>query len=167
LLDADDYPEETGATHEENARIKARFGRARAAADAWVVGEDSGIWLDALGGRPGVHSARWDADPVGRTLRELAGRQHRGAHYRCSLVCIGPRGGELAVEGRLDGRVADAPRGHEGFGYDPIFVPLGEERTVAELGDGWKASHSHRALAAAALREALEALSEGGGGATS
>jgi XTP/dITP diphosphohydrolase len=73
----------------------------------------------------------------------------------CTIVAIGPEGDEVAVEGTLEGTVAHEERGDEGFGYDPIFVPAGETRTVAELGNAWKRSNSHRARAAAALREAV------------
>jgi XTP/dITP diphosphohydrolase len=149
-------PVETGVTYADNARIKARAGRSQAPVDAWVVGEDSGIEARALGGAPGIRSARWDDDGVGRMLRELDGLADRAARYVCAIVALGPAGEELAVEGVLEGRIAHVPRGEEGFGYDPIFVPPGEERTVAELGDAWKARHSHRARAAAALGSALE-----------
>jgi XTP/dITP diphosphohydrolase len=157
VLDRDDYPAENGETFEENARVKARFGRLHAGAGTWVLGEDSGIEVDALGGRPGIHSARWADDPNAQLLRELAGVADRAARYRCAMVAIGPDGREVAIEGRLEGRVGAGPRGSGGFGYDPIFLPDGEERTVAELGDGWKAEHSHRAKAARALLGAIGA----------
>jgi len=156
-LDRDDYPPETGETFEENARIKARFGRVHAPDDAWALGEDSGLEVDALGGRPGVRSARWSGEPNAELLRELAGAADRRARYRCAMVAIGPAGVEVAVEGRLEGRLATEPRGSGGFGYDPIFVPEGEVLTVAELAEGWKARHSHRAKAARALVEAIAA----------
>jgi XTP/dITP diphosphohydrolase len=155
LLEAPDEPVEDGATFLDNARIKARHGRDRAPADAWVAGEDSGIEVAALGGRPGVESARWAADGVGQLLTELDGVSDRRARYVCDLVVLSPAGAELHATGTLRGRIADAPRGDEGFGYDPIFVPDGEARTVAELGDAWKAEHSHRAQAARALAESL------------
>jgi XTP/dITP diphosphohydrolase len=155
LLGADEEPVEDGQTFLDNARIKARHGRAHAVAEDWVAGEDSGIEVAALGGRPGVHSARWVEDPVARLLVELAGVSDRRARYVCELVALAPDGSELRATGTLEGVIAEAPRGSEGFGYDPIFVPLGQAKTVAELGDEWKATHSHRALAAAALVEAL------------
>jgi XTP/dITP diphosphohydrolase len=151
LLDAPDEPDEDGATFLDNARIKAAHGRARAPADAWVAGEDSGIEVTALGGRPGVESARWAADGVTRLLRELDGQTDRRARYVCELVVLAPDGTEHRATGTLDGALAQAPRGGEGFGYDPIFVPLAETHTVAELGDAWKAENSHRAQAARAL----------------
>ena len=157
-LDAADYPPEEGATYLENARAKARFGRARAASAAWVLGEDSGIEVAGLAGGPGIASARLGGDdPVAWLLRELLGTEGEGrrARYVCELVCVSPEGREFHGTGTLSGRIAHEPRGSEGFGYDPIFVPEGEERTVAELGNEWKAEHSHRARAARALLAAL------------
>jgi XTP/dITP diphosphohydrolase len=159
-LGADDYPAEDGDTYYENARGKALFGRTRAAADEWVVGEDSGIEVAALGGGPGVHSARSGGDdPVGWVLGRLAGVEDRSARYVSELVTLSPAGVEFRGTGTLAGRIATEPRGSEGFGFDPIFVPTGEERTVAELGNDWKRENSHRANAARAL---LEALGEAG-----
>jgi XTP/dITP diphosphohydrolase len=160
LLEADDYPAEDGATYVDNARAKARFARTRAAPDVWVLGEDSGIEVDGLGGRPGVQSARFAAgDPVGRLLAELAGVEGEGrrARYVCELVGLSPEREELRGTGTLEGRIAESARGDEGFGYDPIFVPGGAERTVAELGNAWKLEHSHRAHAARALHAAANA----------
>ncbi len=154
-LGAAEEPVEDGATFLDNARIKARHGRPRAPRDAWVAGEDSGIEVDALGGRPGVESARWAADGVARLLTELHGVDVRRARYRCELVALDPAGAELRASGTLEGEIARERRGTEGFGYDPIFVPLGESRTVAELGNAWKAEHSHRARAARALAQML------------
>jgi XTP/dITP diphosphohydrolase len=155
LLGAADAPVEDGATFVDNARIKARHGRARAPADAWVAGEDSGIEVAALGGRPGVESARWAVDAVVRLLAELGDARDRRARYVCELVVLDPEGAEVRATGTLEGEIADAPRGYEGFGYDPVFVPRGESLTVAQLGNAWKAEHSHRAQAAAALARIL------------
>jgi XTP/dITP diphosphohydrolase len=155
LLDTSDEPVEDGATFVDNARIKARHGRAHASAAAWVAGEDSGIEVAALGGRPGVESARWAEDGVARLLRELDGTADRRARYVCELVVLAPDGIELRATGTLDGAITHERRGSEGFGYDPIFVPEGEARTVAELGDVWKSEHSHRAQAARGLAHAL------------
>jgi len=155
LLGAPDDPVEDGATFLDNARIKAHHGRLHALAGAWVAGEDSGIEVDALGGRPGVESARWAEDGVARLLAELEGESDRRARYVCELVVLDPSGVELTAAGTLEGEIATARRGHEGFGYDPIFVPLGESLTVAELGDAWKAEHSHRAQAARMLGQLL------------
>jgi XTP/dITP diphosphohydrolase len=155
LVDAPDDPVEDGATFLDNARIKARHGRLHGSATAWVAGEDSGIEVAALGGRPGVESARWAEDGVARLLAELQGASDRRARYVCELVVLDPSGVELKAAGVLEGEIAVASRGHEGFGYDPIFVPRGESLTVAELGDSWKAAHSHRAQAARALAQLL------------
>jgi XTP/dITP diphosphohydrolase len=155
LLDVPDEPVEDGATFLENARIKSRHGRAHARKDEWVAGEDSGIEVAALGGRPGVESARWAADGVARLLAELEGVDDRRARYVCELVVLDPKGSEVRATGTLEGEIAAAPRGSEGFGYDPIFVPTGETRTVAELGNEWKAQHSHRAKAARAFADTL------------
>jgi XTP/dITP diphosphohydrolase len=155
LLATPDEPVEDGATFVDNARIKARHGRTYAPADAWVAGEDSGIEVVGLGGRPGVESARWASDGVARLLSELGDSPERQARYVCELVVSTPAGEELHATGTLEGLIADVPRGSEGFGYDPIFVPLGEASTVAELGDAWKAEHSHRARAAQALAQLL------------
>ncbi|MBW3592411.1 MAG: non-canonical purine NTP pyrophosphatase [Actinobacteria bacterium] len=168
LLDVDSFPDETGATFYDNARAKACFGRAAGPADAWILGEDSGIEVDVLGGRPGIFSARFagenasDAENVSKLLDELAAvpDEERAARYVCELVAIAPSAEEVRVTGTLDGSVATAPRGTAGFGYDPVFVPAGGERTVAELGDAWKSRHSHRARAAALLRDALRRWSQ-------
>jgi XTP/dITP diphosphohydrolase len=152
-LTADDYPPETGATYYENARDKALFGRSD---DAWSLGEDSGIEVAALGGAPGLKSARWAGGAhVERVLEALGDTGDRRARYVCELVALSPDGRELRGTGVLEGRIAEAPRGSAGFGFDPVFIPEGEERTVAELGDAWKAENSHRARAARALTQAL------------
>jgi XTP/dITP diphosphohydrolase len=157
------YPPEAGSTYEENARGKALFGHGLAS-DVWVLGEDSGIEVEALGARPGVQSARYGGAGSGneRLLEELVDVEDRRARYVCTLVAIDPEGRELVVRGTLEGSVAQEQRGSEGFGYDPIFVPAGETRTVAELGNGWKREHSHRARAAAALAKAVSGAATSG-----
>jgi len=152
---APDTPPEDGATFFDNARIKARHAREHAPADSWVVSEDSGIEAEALGGRPGIESARWAEDGIVALLAVLVGAADRRVRYVCEIVAISPDGDELRATGDLEGVAADAPHGREGFGYDPIFVPRGETRTVAELGDVWKSEHSHRARAARALADQL------------
>jgi XTP/dITP diphosphohydrolase len=149
-------PPETGSSYYENARAKAEFARALRGGE-WILGEDSGIEVVGLGGRPGIHSARWAGEPVEALLEELRGVEDEGrrARYVCELVCLSPEGSELRSTGTLEGRIAEEARGEEGFGYDPIFVPEGETQTVAELGNTWKAEHSHRARAARALAEAV------------
>jgi XTP/dITP diphosphohydrolase len=157
-LDRDDYPPETGATYYENAAIKAAFGREHE--PGWVLAEDSGLEVDALGGRPGVLSARYapeGAPAVAKLLGELAGVEERRARYASELVLLAPEGREFRGTGTLEGRIAHEPAGTEGFGYDPILIPEGEDRTVAELGDDWKAQHSHRSRAARSLLRALAA----------
>jgi len=164
LLEAD-FPAEEGASYYENARAKALFGRSLEI-DAPLLGEDSGLEVAALGGEPGLHSARWSERPIEELLERLRGTADRRARYVCELVLLPPPvtvtkpGPEQATEvrgtGTLQGRIAEEPRGSEGFGYDPVFVPEGEERTVAQLGDEWKSRNSHRALAARALLAELE-----------
>ena len=120
-----------------------------------MLGEDSGLEVAALGGAPGVRSARYGAEggeAIERLLRELEGVEDRRARYVCELVLIGPDGEERRGSGVLKGRIAGEPRGSEGFGYDPVFIPAGEDGTVAELGNDWKSRNSHRARAAADLR---------------
>jgi XTP/dITP diphosphohydrolase len=156
LLDATAYPDESGATFYENARAKADFGRDVGPSEAWMLGEDSGLEITALGGAPGVQTARWaEGRHVERALETLGATEERSARYVCELVALSPDGDELRGTGTLAGRIAMEARGAGGFGFDPVFVPAGETRTVAELGDGWKAEHSHRAAAARALRGAL------------
>ena len=128
-LDRDDYPPETGETYYENARSKALFGREHAT--GWVVAEDSGLEVEALGGRPGVLSARYGPEgipAIAKLLGELEGVEERGARYVSELVVLTPDGHELRGTGALEGRIAHEPAGSEGFGYDPIFIPEGEEQ---------------------------------------
>jgi XTP/dITP diphosphohydrolase len=156
LLEAEGYPEEDGATYLDNARIKAQFGRTVGPPDRWMLADDSGLELAALGGRPGVQTARWaEGRHVAKALNALAGAGDRGGRYVAELVLLSPEGRELRGTGVLEGTIAVEPAGRGGFGFDPVFVPSGETRTVAELGDAWKAQHSHRALAAQALRAEL------------
>jgi XTP/dITP diphosphohydrolase len=152
------FPPESGATYYENARDKALFGRSVERRPLWLLAEDSGIEVAGLDWGPGVFSARFGGDdPVGHLLAALAGIEGEGrrARFVCELVAISPEGEELRGTGVLEGRIGHQPRGSEGFGYDPVFVPEGETRTVAELGIAWKNFNSHRARAARALIEAL------------
>jgi XTP/dITP diphosphohydrolase len=153
LLDAGDYPPEDGDTYEENARGKALHGRAVGPADEWMLGEDSGIESDALAGAPGLKSARWApaATQAEALVERLNGEPNRRARMVAVLVALAPNGAETVGVGVLDGTIANEPRGEGGFGYDPVFIPDGEQQTVAELGDEWKRANSHRARAAAAL----------------
>jgi XTP/dITP diphosphohydrolase len=158
-LEADEWPQETGATYEENARLKARFGRAHAPADAWVLGEDSGIESEALDGGPGLHSARWapPGDQADALLERLEGERDRRARMVTEIVALSPGLDLFHGRGVLEGVITSERRGDAGFGYDPIFVPEGEERTVAELGNEWKSHNSARARAAQALTAAIGA----------
>ena len=155
-VDAPGQPPEDGRSFEENARIKARHARRHAPADAWVLGEDSGIEAAALGGRPGIESARWAADGIAALLAALAGESDRRVRFVSTIVAVSPGGEEIVATGTLDGVAAQEPRGSEGFGYDPIVIPDGETQTVAQLGDAWKSRHSHRARAARALAEMVD-----------
>ncbi|MCW2975306.1 MAG: rdgB [Actinomycetia bacterium] len=160
-LDAEGWPDETGETYYENALAKARFGRDAGDGASWTIGEDSGIEVTALDGRPGLHSARYapeGAPAIAKLLGELDGVDNRLARFVSELVALAPDGREARGSGILEGRIADEASGVEGFGYDPVFIPDGEDRTVAELGEEWKAQHSHRARAARALRNAVDRL---------
>jgi XTP/dITP diphosphohydrolase len=167
-LDVDAMPEETGRTFYENASAKALFGRTVSEPGVCVLGEDSGLEVSGLGGRPGIRSARYagpgatDEQNVLKLLAELAGAEGdaRRARYVSELVCLPSGGEELRGSGVLEGRIAEEPRGLGGFGYDPVFIPNGEHQTVAELGDEWKRRNSHRAHAAAALRAAVGGTGE-------
>jgi XTP/dITP diphosphohydrolase len=168
LLGEVEMPEETGATFYENAAAKARFAQ-RVEPGRWTIGEDSGLEVDRLGGAPGIRSARYagedatDGENVVKLLQALAGvePEDRGARYVSELVVLTPEGQELRGTGMLEGVIAAEPRGSEGFGYDPVFVPADESRTVAELGNEWKRGHSHRAAATRALlRDLGEAARE-------
>jgi XTP/dITP diphosphohydrolase len=159
-LDADDYPDETGTTYYENALLKAGFAWSRVG--GWTIGEDSGIEVTALGGRPGLYSARYapeGAPAIAKLLGELAGIDDRRAQYVSELVALSPEREIFRGTGVLTGQIADGPRGSGGFGYDPVFVPDGERLTVGELGGSWKERHSHRARAVRALLDALPATS--------
>jgi XTP/dITP diphosphohydrolase len=155
--------EETGSTYLENARLKARAGAAALGEPA--LADDSGIEVDALGGSPGPRSARFagedatDEQNLEMLIRALKGVPATGrtARYRCVGVLAFPDGPEVHAEGTCEGILVPKPRGARGFGYDPIFVPGGSDRTMAELTDEEKDRISHRGRAFRALREALEA----------
>jgi len=156
LLGGAGFPDEDAPDYRGNALAKARFGRRVGPADRLMLADDSGIEVAALGWGPGVRTARWaEGRHVEKLLAALAGSDDRRARYVCELVAVAPDGREWHGTGVLEGRVALEPAGSEGFGFDPVFVPAGERRTVAELGDAWKALHSHRALAARDLLGAL------------
>ena len=156
---------ETGATFLENALLKARH--AAAAAHLPAIADDSGIEIDALGGRPGVWSARFahsgasDAANLARLLEELADvpEPRRTARYQCVVVWVSRADdpAPLTGTGTWEGRIALEPRGSGGFGYDPAFIPAGGQRTAAELSPEEKNRVSHRAQALSRLVAALEA----------
>ena len=152
--------EDTG-TFVGNARKKALALRAKLPADAWVLADDSGVCVDALGGGPGVESAYYagpEHDAVANLAKLVAVMREvpdgkRGGHFLCALLVAGPGGAEHVFEGVCGGELRREPRGGEGFGYDPIFVPTGYTQTYAELGDAVKNTISHRARAWAKLAE--------------
>ncbi len=144
-----DLPE-TGDTLEANALEKARYAHARCSMPC--LADDTGLEVDALNGRPGVRSARYASEAkdaaanMRRLLSELQGKEVRAARFRTVLAYVAA-GVEFTVEGCLEGIIIDAPRGAGGFGYDPVFVPLGHERTLAEMDLTEKNGLSHRAVA--------------------
>ena len=154
--------DETEDTLEGNALLKARAlveatGRA-------AIADDTGLFVDALEGRPGVFSARYAgesatyAENVDKLLAELSEVEDRRAHFRTVIALVAPDGDELVVEGVLDGVITREPRGENGFGYDPVFAPDDTPgRTLAELTSGEKNVLSHRARALRALAEKLAA----------
>ena len=154
-------PAETGATLRENALLKARAALALTGLPAF--GDDTGLEVDALGGRPGIHAARYAgprasyAENLAKLLAELRGVEaaRRTARFRCACVACLPGGRELVAEGVLEGRIALAPRGANGFGYDPAFEIEGLGRTLAELSEAEKNTLSHRARAVHALAALL------------
>jgi XTP/dITP diphosphohydrolase len=157
---------EDADTFAGNALRKARAAH-RLRPDAIALGDDSGLEVDALGGAPGVRSARLapgdDAARVARLLELLEGEEDRRAAFVCVLAAVLPDGAELVAEGRLAGEIARRPAGEAGFGYDPVFVPEGETSTLGVLGAAVKDRLSHRARAAARLLAALPPPGAGGG----
>jgi XTP/dITP diphosphohydrolase len=165
---------ETGATFAENALAKARD--AAAATGMLAVADDSGLAVDALNGMPGVLSARWsggsrdgdghsdrrekDARNLALVMDQLADvpEERRGAAFVCAAAAAHPDGREIVVTERWPGRLIRSPRGLNGFGYDPAFVPEGESRTSAEMAPGEKDAVSHRARAFRALAPRLRSL---------
>lgn len=144
---------EDGTTFMENALKKAR--EIAEISGCAALADDSGICAHALDGAPGVYSARFsgggDAENNNLLLARLADKQDKGAHYTAAVALVYPDGREVTAEGYMYGEIIDTPRGDRGFGYDPIFVPTGETRTVAEMSDDEKNAISHRANALKAL----------------
>jgi XTP/dITP diphosphohydrolase len=153
--------EEDGETLEDNARKKARS--AHAVARTWTLSEDAGLEIDALGGEPGVRSARYcgegasDADRMRAVLDRIVAvpDDRRTARFRCVMCLVDPAGSEHCFEGICEGRISHHVRGTAGFGYDPIFIPDGHSRTFGELGLDTKSEISHRSRA---LREVISYL---------
>jgi XTP/dITP diphosphohydrolase len=156
-----ELPPEDGSTLLANARIKARA--AARATGRIALSDDTGLEVDAIGGDPGVYSARFAGehatfDDNNRLLLERLRGIHgvnRRARFRCVFVLADLEGKEVSAEGRLEGFIETAPRGTRGFGYDPLFVPEGTSRTLAELSAAEKNAISHRARAAALLIETM------------
>jgi XTP/dITP diphosphohydrolase len=153
---------EDAGTFTGNALKKARM--LCAASELWTLADDSGLEVDALDGAPGVYSARYAGESAGdaannaRLLRELDGVEDRRARFRCVLALAAPDGRDWTVEGCCEGRIAHAPSGTGGFGYDPLFHPVGATRSFAELTPAEKNRISHRARALAAAARAWQAL---------
>jgi XTP/dITP diphosphohydrolase len=164
-----ELPPEEGDSFAVIALDKARA--AHAANGEAAIGDDSGIEAAGLGGRPGIHSARYggqgasDEENLEKLLREVAAEGERGAYYVCALALVEAGGGEHVFEARCDGHLIERPRGAGGFGYDPAFVPDAtgpdDERTYSELSQAEKNEISHRGLAA---RQLARHLSERTGG---
>jgi XTP/dITP diphosphohydrolase len=160
-------PDETGDTFHANAAQKATISARQSG--LWTLADDSGLCVEALGGAPGVHSARYaptDEERRAKLLRALQGvpEEKRGAHFFCA-VALSPPDGEriLRAEGRVEGSIAFAERGTNGFGYDPVFLPAETPgQTLAELGSAEKNRLSHRGRALQRLRPVLERLARDG-----
>lgn len=152
-------PEETGETFEENALLKARD--ALRLTGLPCLADDSGLCVDALGGAPGVFSARFGGfssagERNAHLLRQMEGISDRRARFVCAVACLFPDGRELLAEGRCEGEILAAPRGTGGFGYDPLFYLPQLSRTMAELTGAEKGRVSHRGAALRAFAEMLK-----------
>ena len=165
-LNAEDTgAEETADTFAGNALIKARALAARHPGE-WTLADDSGLEVAALGGAPGVRSARYAGEPSNTPannallLKNLEGAADRRARFVCAIAIVAPDGSERVVEGHCPGRIAESPSGANGFGYDPLFLPDGHDRSFAELGAAEKNRISHRARALAKARGAMEGAAD-------
>jgi XTP/dITP diphosphohydrolase len=145
--------EETGNTFLENACLKA--SQVALATGEWAIADDSGLAVDALGGAPGIYSARYaatDAERIARVLRELETADNRGARFICAIAIANPEGAIVTqLEGICPGEIAETPRGQQGFGYDPIFYVPEQQMTFAEMPPELKNQTSHRGRAFAKL----------------
>lgn len=157
------FVDETEDTFSGNALLKAKALWEKASSEIWVLADDSGISIDALGGRPGVLSARYAGDHCDddannrKMLRELKGvpYEKRTAHYTCALALISPEGEEYLFEEHCYGNIVEEAKGNNGFGYDPFFIPNGESDTFGMLPSETKDRISHRAKALAKLADFL------------
>lgn len=155
---------EDGKTFLDNARIKAKSVKALKA-DSYVLGEDAGLEVEGLGNLPGIHTARYagpharDSENIAKLLKMMQIRNvpNRNAQFKCVTVVLTPDGEEWIFEGLLKGTISSKVIGNLGFGYDPVFIPEAETKTLAELGPGYKIQKSHRALA---LNQFLSRLKE-------
>ena len=153
----EDAPDFTG-----NALIKVRAIAAKHPGE-WCMADDSGLEVKALGGAPGVRSARYAGEPTNTPnnnallLRNLEGVADRAANFTCAVALVDPDGREHTVVGRCFGRIAFSPSGAEGFGYDPLFIPDGHDKSFAELSAAEKNAISHRGRALAEAAELLKA----------
>ncbi len=150
--------EETGTTFEENSYIKAK--EIYDITNGFVISDDSGLEVEVLDGRPGLYSARYkgiDTEEGRRKeiLNELKRKRNRKARFVCCICFIDNKGEKHIFKGLWNGKISKEERGSEGFGYDPIFIPDGEEKTTSELGVDYKNNHSHRYLASKMLIEYL------------
>ncbi len=167
VLDVTSFPEcpaieETGTTFLENARLKAEG--ISEVLDGWVLSDDSGLEVDALGGAPGVWSSSFGGDEGNhvlnnsRLLAEMEGKTDRRARFRCTMVLAKDGLAQADFSGTVEGRIIEAPRGTHGFGYDPLFIPDGYEQTFSELGDAVKNTLSHRSRALTRVMGYLDRL---------
>lgn len=153
-------PVEDGTTFEENSLIKARA--AWEVSKTWALADDSGLCIEALGGKPGIHSARYAETPqlrIDKVLSEMNGVQNRKACFKCCMTLINPEG-EVAYTytGICEGYIIDSQRGVNGFGYDPIFLLKGSDKTMAELSEEEKNEVSHRSKALKKVLEYIKTL---------
>lgn len=166
LLDFPSYkqPEENGTTFEENARLKAEH--AAKTLNKWVIADDSGLVVPALGGAPGIYSARYagvkatDKENRKKLLKEMAPLEglSRCCYFECSIVLASPEGIKKCVSGMCEGTITTEERGGNGFGYDPLFLKHDYNQTFSELDESRKNQVSHRAKALEKLRRTLESL---------
>ena len=159
--------EENAPDFEGNAMIKVRAIASRHAGE-WCMADDSGLEVEALGGAPGVRSARYAGEPSNTPannallLRNLSGVANRRANFTCAVALVDPDGNEHTVVGRCFGHIAEAPAGAAGFGYDPLFVPDGRDKSFAELPADEKNAISHRGRALAKVLELMSSAVAGG-----